>query len=108
MVKLEWGAKRTCLSCGARFYDMQTLPATCPKCGTLYELQSVARTRRARTSAVDARKEVLTVDDVTLEDIEIDDSLTVGIDDDLIEDADDLDEGLDDISDVLDDDSEDH
>ncbi len=26
----EWGLKRTCLSCGARFYDLNNDPMTCP------------------------------------------------------------------------------
>ena len=26
MAKAEWGLKRTCLSCGARFYDLQREP----------------------------------------------------------------------------------
>ena len=32
MPKAEWGAKHLC-SCGAKFYDMGNLAATCPKCG---------------------------------------------------------------------------
>jgi uncharacterized protein (TIGR02300 family) len=36
------GTKRTCQSneCGARFYDLNRDPITCPICGTVYELAS--------------------------------------------------------------------
>lgn len=33
MAKIELGAKHTCVSCSAHFYDLQRVPATCPKCG---------------------------------------------------------------------------
>ena len=47
--KLEWGAKRTCLSCAARFYDMRREPITCPKCDTVFDPAAVFRPRRARS-----------------------------------------------------------
>lgn len=36
------GTKRTCQSneCGARFYDLNRNPITCPICGSIYELAS--------------------------------------------------------------------
>jgi len=36
------GTKRTCQSneCGARFYDLNSSPITCPICGSIYELAS--------------------------------------------------------------------
>ena len=34
MAKPELGTKRVCVSCGAKFYDLQKNPAVCPKCGT--------------------------------------------------------------------------
>ncbi|MFL5260092.1 MAG: TIGR02300 family protein [Hyphomicrobiales bacterium] len=36
MVKPELGTKRTCPSCGARFYDMLKNPIVCPKCGVSF------------------------------------------------------------------------
>ncbi|MEG9883121.1 MAG: TIGR02300 family protein [Hyphomicrobiales bacterium] len=33
MVRPEFGTKRTCPSCSARFYDLNKNPITCPKCG---------------------------------------------------------------------------
>lgn len=32
MPKPEWGTKRLCASCGARFYDLGRTPIVCPKC----------------------------------------------------------------------------
>jgi hypothetical protein len=34
MAKPELGTKRTCISDGVRFYDLNKVPAVCPKCGT--------------------------------------------------------------------------
>ncbi len=34
MVKPEFGAKRVCVACGTRFYDLGRAPAVCPKCHT--------------------------------------------------------------------------
>jgi len=38
MVKAEWGTKRLCLSCGARYYDLNKKPPECPKCGAVFEV----------------------------------------------------------------------
>lgn len=50
MAKAEWGVKRTCLSCGARFYDLQRETITCPACGAPYDLTSLHKPRRARAT----------------------------------------------------------
>lgn len=34
MAKPDLGMKRICVACGAKFYDMAKVPASCPKCGT--------------------------------------------------------------------------
>lgn len=51
MVKPEWGTKRACLSCGAKFYDLRREPIICPKCETKFE-PVVVRPRRGRAAAV--------------------------------------------------------
>jgi uncharacterized protein (TIGR02300 family) len=43
--------KRTCQSCGARFYDLHRDPIICPKCATVYDPDATARTRRTRAVA---------------------------------------------------------
>ncbi len=45
MGKAELGLKLTCESCGARFYDLNKSPATCPKCGTSNSRPAVFKTR---------------------------------------------------------------
>jgi uncharacterized protein (TIGR02300 family) len=41
------------MSCGAKFYDLDRDPATCPKCGTIY--QAVAASSRVAAPALAAR-----------------------------------------------------
>lgn len=46
MAKPEWGKKRTCQNCGAKYYDLQKDPATCPKCDTVFQVEQPQRGRR--------------------------------------------------------------
>ena len=48
LAKPEWGTKRICQSCGARFYDFGRSPITCPACGAVFDLEILNRARRAR------------------------------------------------------------
>ena len=48
MAKPEWGTKRTCLSCGAKFYDLMRSPILCPACGVEFDLEAAGRARRQR------------------------------------------------------------
>ena len=51
MAKPELGTKRLCAGCGAKFYDLNKDPITCPKCGTVYEVAVVAPRGRPDTAA---------------------------------------------------------
>ncbi len=51
MAKPEWGSKRLCQGCGARFYDLQRNPITCPKCDAVFEPVVLPRSRRAAAKA---------------------------------------------------------
>lgn len=52
MVKPEWGTKRECTDCGARFYDMDKDPIVCPKCEAIVTPESAKLTRaEARAKA---------------------------------------------------------
>ena len=51
MAKKEWGTKRLCRACGARFYDMRKDPIFCPSCGELFEILPTGRVRRQRSSS---------------------------------------------------------
>jgi len=49
--KPEWGLKRSCQSCGARFYDLLRSPIICPKCGAEFDPLANLRPRRGRGAA---------------------------------------------------------
>ena len=51
MSKPEWGTKRQCQSCGARFYDLMKSEIACPKCGTVYDPELVTKSRRKSAAA---------------------------------------------------------
>ena len=38
MTKPELGTKRLCAECGAKYYDLNTTPVTCPKCGASFQI----------------------------------------------------------------------
>jgi uncharacterized protein (TIGR02300 family) len=69
LAKPEWGTKRICQSCGARFYDFGRSPITCPTCGAVFDLEILNRARRARPSsrAVAAAATGIVADEVELE-----------------------------------------
>ena len=85
MAKAEWGMKRICPSCGARYYDMKKKTPVCPSCNTAYDPELVMKSRRGRAAAkavaAEAPEEI--IDDVIPE--AGDDA-----DDTLIEDAEEL------------------
>ena len=43
MAKPELGNKRQCQNCGARFFDLNKSPVTCPKCGTIFHAAPLSR-----------------------------------------------------------------
>lgn len=51
MAKPEWGSKRICPSCGARYYDLLRKPVICPKCSTPFDPEAFLKSRRARPVA---------------------------------------------------------
>tara|TARA_B100000676_G_scaffold294621_1_gene332762 strand:- start:703 stop:1050 length:348 start_codon:yes stop_codon:yes gene_type:complete len=103
VAKPEWGKKRTCQNCGAKYYDMLKEPPTCPKCETVFQQETNQRGRRSRSTA-DAPKAIptaaaavksteLEVDDINEDTLEDDESLP--------EDTSDLVGDNDDVSDVI-------
>ena len=117
MAKSEWGNKRICPSCGARYYDLLKEPVVCPKCSTPFDPDALLRARRARPAApvekeiepvgreevdtdIEAEEEVEAVEDeeeaVPLEEGEEEE------DEELIEDASELGEDEDDMAEVID------
>jgi uncharacterized protein (TIGR02300 family) len=55
VAKPELGTKRLCASCGAKYYDLNKAPITCPKCGTVFEVVPV--TTRPRPDQARAARE---------------------------------------------------
>ena len=50
MAKPEWGTKRICQSCSAKFYDFGKLPIVCPSCGAEFDPEAILKSRRGRTA----------------------------------------------------------
>ena len=122
MAKPELGLKRQCMSCGAKFYDLNKDPAVCPKCGTLFQATALSRvaapvvSRTAEdedeTELESVGPEMVSLDEVEADeadkDLPSDDDIDVGDDvgdeDTFLEDEE---EGDDDVSDLIDSDIED-
>lgn len=97
MTKIEWGTKRTCQSCSARFYDLRKSPIVCPKCNATYEPLTAIKGRRGRGVIPDDGKPVL--DDLALpEALDIDGEIDTDAAAGLLDDTEDLDEGLDNLN----------
>ena len=115
MAKPEWGAKRLCPSCGAKFYDLQRKNAVCPKCSTPVEPEPAAKPRRTPVEATPApevaklpadikdQQPAESSDDNALKALGVEDDDSDDDDDnaDLIEDATELGEDADDMSEVV-------
>ncbi|NKB55779.1 MAG: TIGR02300 family protein [Alphaproteobacteria bacterium] len=96
MAKPEWGNKRTCTSCAAKYYDFQRDPIVCPKCGEKFVAATTRpkRNRSARPEPVAEKPAVAAkdADPIAAEDEDVDDD---DVDDDVIlDDSDDLDDDL--------------
>lgn len=50
MAKPEWGTKRTCQNCGARFYDLRRDLIVCPVCSTVFDVERTSRARRGSST----------------------------------------------------------
>jgi uncharacterized protein (TIGR02300 family) len=51
VAKPELGTKRLCPGCGAKYYDLNKDPISCPKCGTVFEAAPVVTRPRPDTAA---------------------------------------------------------
>lgn len=126
MAKAEWGSKRTCFSCGARFYDLRREPIICPVCSTVHDPERQPKPRRpgpglkdepvlaARAPADDIASDTLDEEiadtdtaDVELDELDESDAGEAGEDElaaengDLMEDTSELGEDDDDIGEVM-------
>ena len=87
MTKLQWGTKRVCDKCGARFYDLNRSPATCPMCDTVRTTGRSSKPRREAGTAL-VIEEAETEASVDGEEVPVD-----GLDDGEKDDADKDEEG---------------
>ena len=85
MPKAEWGVKRTCITCHARFYDLARDPIVCPKCGAELDITVLMKPKRAKPAAKAADMKVAAKDIDLIDD-------EVAIDDDVEIDGDDVDD----------------
>ena len=128
MAKPELGLKRQCMSCGAKFYDLNKNPIVCPKCSAAFQASALTRAAPVAARAAAASAAVASTDDevelesvgpelVSLEEVEageaekdlpIDDDIEVaddvGTDDTFLEEEE---ESEDDVSGLIDGDLED-
>jgi len=111
VAKPELGNKHQCQHCGARFFDLNKTPITCPKCGTIFQAAPLSRAAQRAAAADDEDVEtVVGAEIISLEDADAgDDKIVVEADDDVeIEVADDTfleeeEEDGDDVVDLIDD-----
>lgn len=99
MAQPELGSKRVCVSCGARFYDLNKEPAVCPKCGADQPAE-VPRLKRAGDIPAPVPVKAPKPTEESDDDIDLDTG--DDDDDDAIEDTADLDDDADDISSDID------
>jgi len=71
MAKPELGTKRVCINDAVRFYDLNKVPAVCPKCGTEQPIEQ-PRVRRAGGNVVEDKRVLKKVAAPGLEDAETD------------------------------------
>jgi uncharacterized protein (TIGR02300 family) len=50
VTKPELGTKRLCAHCGAKFFDLNRSPITCPKCGAAFEAVQVSSRGRVEAA----------------------------------------------------------
>ncbi len=101
LVKPDWGLKRTCQSCGLRFYDMSRSPIRCPKCNAVFDPEAVLKTRRSKAPAAEKPVPVaVEADDV--EPIAADEVADADEEEAVIEDTSELGEDKEDVAEVID------
>ena len=111
MIGKEFGIKRACQNCGAKYFDLKKKVPTCPKCGTEF----VAVKTRTRKTAVKQEKEVAVIPDVTADNksdseeealneigVELEVEVNDEEEDTLIEDASDIGDDEDDMAGIID------
>ena len=103
MAKPDWGLKRTCQSCGARFYDMGRSPIACPKCGAEFDAEALLKTRRTKAPTPRPAPVAVVPEEVEpAEDVVVEEEAAEEKEDAVIEDTSELGEDDEDVADVID------
>jgi len=86
VVNPDWGMKRTCHACGAKYYDLKKKNIECPSCGAALDPEALLKSRRR---AVPEEKAKIPE---RIEEIEVDTEEEVEADagDEVLEDTEDL------------------
>ena len=109
MPKKEWGAKRLCIKCKKKFYDLNMDPMTCPECGASFTLDEMLgnKTRITKdpspTSKGKENVKEIVVDDIDEDAILLDDNnddMPDDLDETLLEEDDDETVSFEEITDV--------
>ena len=85
MAKPEWGKKRICLACNAKYYDFNKSPIICPSCGSEFDPDIYLKSRKGKnlSTKVASEKNQNTSEDMSnIDDIETDTDDEVVSDDD--------------------------
>ena len=96
MAKPDLGAKRVCVACQARFYDLARALAQCPKCGTEQPVEQ-PRARRAAGNVAEYKRPKKPAPEPGIEDVEVE-GVENAEEEDVLEDAADLEEDADTIT----------
>ncbi|MBA3834839.1 MAG: TIGR02300 family protein [Sphingomonas sp.] len=85
MVKPEWGTKRTCPKCAARFYDLgNDNPVHCIECGNDWAPEPVLKSKQPMPfDAAAPVKEKAKDDDLEAEDLSVDEDEEPSADDEV-------------------------
>ena len=51
MAKADLGTKRSCMSCGMKYYDFNRSPILCPGCGAIFDPENIIKSRKGRLSS---------------------------------------------------------
>ena len=100
MAKPEWGIKRICPSCGARYYDLRKDPPVCPTCNAEFDPEALLKSRRARPAPSEEVVKKLPLPLQTSLGVEVDDETADLVDADALP-VGDLEEDAEDEEDVL-------
>lgn len=81
MAKPELGTKRTCQSCGSKYYDLMHDPIVCPKCGVTFVavtlMSNAAVARAAKAEAIRNKAAAAEEDDEVVEKVEDVDAISL-------------------------------